>query len=104
MRRVITIFIVLVINLVLQSTVLQYIRINSIIPNTALIIIISMSLLRGVLKALLPVLELEFFKIYFSAPHLDITPFLALLLDILPEGLTTTITEKIMLFLFSCAL
>ena len=47
MRRVITIFIVLVINLVLQSTVLQYIRINSIIPNTALIIIISMSLLRG---------------------------------------------------------
>ena len=47
MKRAIIIFVILLLNLILQSTVLQYIRINSIIPNTAFAIVISMSLLRG---------------------------------------------------------
>ena len=47
MRRVITLAIVLFLNLILQSTVLQHIAIIGIVPNTALIIILSMALLRG---------------------------------------------------------
>ena len=47
MKRAITLFIILIINLVLQSTVLQYFRVNSVIPNTAVVIVVSMSLLRG---------------------------------------------------------
>ncbi|MGE4215189.1 MAG: rod shape-determining protein MreD [Anaerotignaceae bacterium] len=47
MRRSVTIFAVLVINLVLQSTLMNSIQIRGIIPNTAIIVIVSMSLLRG---------------------------------------------------------
>ncbi len=47
MRRVITLAVVLFLNLILQSTVLQHIAIIGVVPNTALIIILSMALLRG---------------------------------------------------------
>jgi rod shape-determining protein MreD len=47
MRRSTTIFAVLVITLVLQSTLINSIQIRGIIPNTAIIVIVSMSLLRG---------------------------------------------------------
>lgn len=47
MRRSATIFAVLLLNLVLQSTLMHSIQIRGIIPNTALIVIVSMSLLRG---------------------------------------------------------
>ena len=47
MRRSATIFAVLVINLVLQSTVINAIQIRGIVPNTAIIVIVSMALLRG---------------------------------------------------------
>ncbi len=40
-------FIILIINIVLQSTVFQFIRVNYIIPNTAIVITVSMALLRG---------------------------------------------------------
>ena len=51
MKRAVIIFIILLFNLVFQSTVLQYFRINSVIPNTALAVIISIALLRGRLEA-----------------------------------------------------
>lgn len=47
MHRVITTFLVLIINFVLQSTLFQLLKIRGVIPNTAIIIIVSMSLLRG---------------------------------------------------------
>ena len=47
MKRAVIIFIILLLNLIFQSTVLQYFRFNSVIPNTAFAIIISISLLRG---------------------------------------------------------
>lgn len=47
MRRLIVTFWILIINLVIQSTILQYIQIRGVIPNTSLIIIISYALLRG---------------------------------------------------------
>lgn len=53
MKRAVIIFIILLFNLVFQSTVLQYFRINSVIPNTALAVIISIALLRGRLEGCL---------------------------------------------------
>ncbi len=47
MRRIITVFLVLSVNIVFQSTILQNFSINGIIPNTAIIIVVSMALLRG---------------------------------------------------------
>ena len=47
MRRVITLFAVLCINIVFQSTILQGFSIAGVIPNTAIIIVVSMALLRG---------------------------------------------------------
>lgn len=47
MRRIITVFSVLCVNIVFQSTILQNFSINGIIPNTAIIIVVSMALLRG---------------------------------------------------------
>ncbi|MCI8342147.1 MAG: rod shape-determining protein MreD [Firmicutes bacterium] len=47
MRRVITIFVVLCLNIVFQSTILQNFSITGVIPNTAIIIVVSMALLRG---------------------------------------------------------
>jgi len=47
MKRIITMTILLILNFILQSTLLQHIRLNSVIPNTAIVIIVSMSLLRG---------------------------------------------------------
>ena len=47
MKRAVIVFIILMLNLIFQSTVLQCFRFNSVIPNTAFAIIISMSLLRG---------------------------------------------------------
>lgn len=47
MRRIITVFLVLSVNIVFQSTILQNFSINGIIPNTAVIIVVSMALLRG---------------------------------------------------------
>ena len=47
MRRIITVFLVLSVNIVIQSTILQNFSINGIIPNTAIIIVVSMALLRG---------------------------------------------------------
>ncbi|MCQ4725520.1 rod shape-determining protein MreD [Anaerotignum faecicola] len=47
MRRIITVFLVLCVNIVFQSTILQNFSINGIIPNTAIIIVVSMALLRG---------------------------------------------------------
>jgi len=47
MRRFIITALILIINIVLQSTVLNLIRIHYVIPNTALIITVSMALLRG---------------------------------------------------------
>ncbi|MGL4790756.1 MAG: rod shape-determining protein MreD [Anaerotignaceae bacterium] len=40
-------FLVLIVNLVLQSTLFQNFAIRNVIPNTSIIIIVSMSLLRG---------------------------------------------------------
>ncbi|RKD33202.1 rod shape-determining protein MreD [Thermohalobacter berrensis] len=42
-----TIFVILVINLILQSTLFQFIKIFNIIPNTSLILIVSFALLKG---------------------------------------------------------
>ena len=47
MRRVLIIFLILVINLIFQTSILPAFAISGIVPNTALIIIISFSLLRG---------------------------------------------------------
>jgi len=47
LRRVIITFIILVLNLVFQSSVLPHFEIRGIIPNTSLIIIMSYALLRG---------------------------------------------------------
>ncbi len=47
MRRIIITGLLLIINIVLQSTVLQHIQIRGVIPNTAIIIIVSFALLRG---------------------------------------------------------
>lgn len=47
MQRRATIFAVLILNIVLQSTIVHSIKIRGIIPNTAIIVIVSMSLLRG---------------------------------------------------------
>lgn len=47
MRRFLITTLILIINIILQSTVFNLIRINSVIPNTALVIVVSMALLRG---------------------------------------------------------
>ena len=47
MRRALTFFLVLILNLTLQSTLFQHMDIRGIVPNTSIIIIISISLLRG---------------------------------------------------------
>ena len=47
MRRILTFSVVLVVNLVLQSTLFQHISISGVVPNTAIIIIVSVALLRG---------------------------------------------------------
>ncbi len=47
MKRALTFFIVLTLNLVFQSSLFQYMDIRGIIPNTAIIIIVSIALLRG---------------------------------------------------------
>ena len=47
MRRAIITGVILILNLVLQSTLLQGIQIRGIVPNTAIIIIVSFSLFRG---------------------------------------------------------
>lgn len=46
-RRCLTLFLILLGNLILQSTLFQLIRIRGIIPNTAIVIVVSVSLLRG---------------------------------------------------------
>ncbi|MBO8434427.1 MAG: rod shape-determining protein MreD [Tyzzerella sp.] len=45
--RVLTTTIILILNLILQSTIFQHIRIADIMPNTSIIIIISYAILRG---------------------------------------------------------
>lgn len=45
--RIITTSLILILNLILQSTLFQAIRIADIIPNTSIIIIISYAILRG---------------------------------------------------------
>lgn len=45
--RVIIIGLFAIVNLVLQSTLLQYIQIRGVLPNTAVILIVSYALLRG---------------------------------------------------------
>ena len=47
MKRVIITAILLIINFILQSTVFNYIEIRGVIPNTAIIFIVSFALLRG---------------------------------------------------------
>ena len=47
MKRIITMAVLLILNLVLQSTIMQHIRFNSVIPNTSIVFIVSFSLLRG---------------------------------------------------------
>ena len=47
MRRIIVTGLVIIINIVIQSTLLQHISIRGVMPNTALIIIVSFALLRG---------------------------------------------------------
>jgi len=47
MRRIITTAILLIINIVIQSTLMQFISIRGVIPNTAIIMIVSFALLRG---------------------------------------------------------
>lgn len=47
MIRVSVMFLVVVANFILQSTVFQYIAINGVKPNTAIIIIVSYAILRG---------------------------------------------------------
>lgn len=47
MRRFLIVLLTLIVNIIIQSTLLQHIRIRGILPNTAIIIIISFSLLRG---------------------------------------------------------
>lgn len=47
MKRAIITAILLIINFVLQSTVFNYIEIRGVIPNTAIIFIVSFALLRG---------------------------------------------------------
>lgn len=45
--RILVIALIIIINLILQSTLMQHLAIGGIIPNTAIIIIVSYSLLRG---------------------------------------------------------
>lgn len=47
MKRVLVIALVIILNLVFQTTFLQYIRIRGVIPNTSVILIASYALLRG---------------------------------------------------------
>ena len=47
MRRILVTFLLLILNLVFQSTLLQGLQIRGIIPNTAIVIIVSYALLRG---------------------------------------------------------
>ncbi len=47
MRRIIATSLILIINIVIQSTILQHISIRGVIPNTAVITIVSFALLRG---------------------------------------------------------
>lgn len=47
MRRIITTLLILLSNIIIQSTLLQFIKIRNILPNTSIIIIISFALLRG---------------------------------------------------------
>ena len=47
MRRIIVTGLLIIINIVIQSTLLQHIAIRGVIPNTAVIIIVSFALLRG---------------------------------------------------------
>lgn len=44
---IITLALIIIINIILQSTVLTYLSIFGFVPNTALIIVVSISLLRG---------------------------------------------------------
>lgn len=53
MRRAIWTFAILALNLVFQSSVLPFFEIRGIMPNTALVIIVSVSLLRGSLEGCL---------------------------------------------------
>ncbi|MBE6008534.1 MAG: rod shape-determining protein MreD [Lachnospiraceae bacterium] len=47
MRRIIVTGLLIIINIVIQSTLLQHIAIRGVIPNTAVIMIVSFALLRG---------------------------------------------------------
>ena len=46
-RRLIVTALLLIVNIILQSTIFQHIQIRGVIPNTAIIIIVSLALLRG---------------------------------------------------------
>lgn len=48
--RVFVTSIILIVNLIMQSTLLQFIKIRGVLPNTAIIIIVSYALLRGSLE------------------------------------------------------
>jgi rod shape-determining protein MreD len=45
--RILTTSIIIIINFILQTTLMQYIQIHGILPNTAVILIVSYALLRG---------------------------------------------------------
>lgn len=47
MYRIVSLFIILILNIVLQSTLFEYIEILNIKPNTSILIIISYAMLRG---------------------------------------------------------
>ena len=47
MRRIAVTCLLIIINIIIQSTLLQHIAIRGVIPNTAIIIIVSFALLRG---------------------------------------------------------
>ncbi|MCI1959245.1 MAG: rod shape-determining protein MreD [Clostridia bacterium] len=53
MRRFLITMLILIINIILQSTLFNLIRIHSIIPNTALVVVVSMALLRGSIEGCL---------------------------------------------------
>lgn len=80
MRRIITVFLVLSVNIVFQSTILQNFSINGIIPNTAIIIVVSMALLRGSTEGAACGIAAGFLQDAFFGPSIGYYALLGMLL------------------------
>ena len=96
MRRVLWTAAILALNLIFQSSVLPFFKIRGIIPNTALVIIISFSLLRGSFEGCLTGFGAGLLQDIFSAIPLATMLFWEHLQVIFAESLITAFSERIM--------